>query len=175
MPMFVRRFKKFFRKEKSEKRESRNKNKSSEEGQFQGCFKCGKMDHMIKDCPLLKEEQRRNLKKQQELTSKAFKKVMKTTWAETSYEESEGEDGESNLALMAKSDTDLDSDSSEVSAATQNEGTLLEIVSLNVSSKPRQELKNSGGTNPETVVGLEEGTIEETSSDPVPEIQNDNP
>ncbi|MCD7447483.1 hypothetical protein HAX54_030349 [Datura stramonium] len=73
------------------------------------------MDHMIKDCPLLKEEQRRNSKKHQELASKAFKKAMKATWGETSDEESEGEDGESNLALMAKSDTDSDSESSEVS------------------------------------------------------------
>ncbi|MCD7448965.1 hypothetical protein HAX54_047790 [Datura stramonium] len=71
------------------------------------------MDHMIKDCPLLKEEQRKNSKKQQELASKAFKNAMKATWGETSDEESEGEDGEGNLALMAKSDTDSDNDSSE--------------------------------------------------------------
>ncbi|MCD7459314.1 hypothetical protein HAX54_040612 [Datura stramonium] len=39
---------------------------------------------------------------------------MKATWGETSYEESEGEDGENeNLSLMAKSDTNSDSDSSE--------------------------------------------------------------
>ncbi|MCD7455700.1 hypothetical protein HAX54_029176 [Datura stramonium] len=192
MTMFVRRFTKFFKKEKSEKRGSRNKNKSSEKEQFQGCFKCGKMDHMIKDRPLLKEEQRKISKKQQELTSKAFKNAMKDTWGETFDEESEREDGESNLALMAKSDTDSDKDSSEeneeeleiglvpsstyqVSAAAQNEGTLLETNSLNVPSEPRQELENSGGTNPVTMVVPEEGTGEETSSDPVPEIQNDNP
>ncbi|MCD9637878.1 hypothetical protein HAX54_021419 [Datura stramonium] len=87
----------------------------------------------------------------------AFKKAMKATWGETSDEESEGEDGESNLALMAKSDTESDSDSSEVRAATQNEGTLLETDSLNIPSELRQELKNSGGTNLETMVGLEEG------------------
>ncbi|MCD7465581.1 hypothetical protein HAX54_001585 [Datura stramonium] len=38
---------------------------------------------------------------------------MKATWGETSDEESKGEDGEGNLALMAKSDTESDSDSSE--------------------------------------------------------------
>ncbi|MCD7465370.1 hypothetical protein HAX54_001179 [Datura stramonium] len=113
MAMFVRRFKKFFRKKNSEKRESRSKIKSSEKGQFQGCFKCGKMDHLIKDCPLLKEEQRKNSKKQQQLASKALKKTMKATWGETSDEESEGEYGENNLALMAKSDTDSDSDTSK--------------------------------------------------------------
>ncbi|MCD9560736.1 hypothetical protein HAX54_019525 [Datura stramonium] len=72
------------------------------------------MDHLIKDCPLLKEEHRRNSKKQQQLASKAFKKAMKTTWGETSDEESEVEDGDNdNLTLMDKSDTDSDSDSSE--------------------------------------------------------------
>ncbi|MCD7458487.1 hypothetical protein HAX54_038374 [Datura stramonium] len=150
------------------------------------------MDHMIKDCPLLKEEQRRNSKKHQDLASKAFKKAMKATWGESSDEESEGEDGENNLALMAKSETDSDSDSSEeneeeleiglvpsstyqVNATTQNEGTLVETDFLNVPSEPRQELKNSGGTNPETLVGPEEGTGEETSPNPIPKTENDNP
>ncbi|MCD7459128.1 hypothetical protein HAX54_040167 [Datura stramonium] len=65
------------------------------------------MDHLIKDCPLLREEQRRNSKKQQQLASKAFKKVIKATWNETFNEESEGEDVENdNLALMARSDSD---------------------------------------------------------------------
>ncbi|MCE0481489.1 hypothetical protein HAX54_039264 [Datura stramonium] len=170
------------------------------------------MDHMIKDCPLLKEEQRRNSKKQQELASKAFKKAMKATWGETSDEESEGEDGEGNMTLMAKSDMVSTSESSEktensklketvsslkdelntikdkkasrselsnndqglheaeivslkkelckekkinselqVSTPALNEGTLLETDSLNVPSEPRKELKNSGGTNYETV------------------------
>ncbi|MCD9643039.1 hypothetical protein HAX54_030143 [Datura stramonium] len=63
----------------------------------------------------------------------------------------------------------------QVSATAQNEGTLLEIDSLNVPSEPRQELKNSGGTIPEIVVSSKEGTGEGTSSDPVPETQNDNP
>ncbi|MCD7471657.1 hypothetical protein HAX54_012250 [Datura stramonium] len=41
---------------------------------------------------------------------------MKATWGETSYEESEVEDGDNeNLVFMAKSDTDSDNDSSEVS------------------------------------------------------------
>ncbi|MCD9640101.1 hypothetical protein HAX54_025175 [Datura stramonium] len=119
-------------------------------------------------CPLLKEEQRRNSKKQQELASKAFKKVMKATWGETSDEKSEREDGEGNLALMAKSDTDSDSDSSEVSTPALNEGTFFKIDSMNIPSEPRQELKNSGGTNSETVVSSKEGTGEGTSSDPVP-------
>ncbi|MCD9641826.1 hypothetical protein HAX54_028280 [Datura stramonium] len=95
------------------------------------------MDHMIKDCPLLEEEQRRNSKKQQKVASKAFKKAMKATWRETPDEESKGEDGESNLALMAKSDTDSDNDSSEVSVTAQKEEMLSETDSLNIPSEPR--------------------------------------
>ncbi|MCD9644936.1 hypothetical protein HAX54_033470 [Datura stramonium] len=72
------------------------------------------MNHLIKDCSLLKEEQRRNSKQRQQLASIAFKKAMKATWGETSDEESEVEDGDNdNLSLMAKSDTDSDNDSSE--------------------------------------------------------------
>ncbi|MCD7464066.1 hypothetical protein HAX54_051996, partial [Datura stramonium] len=58
--------------------------------------------------------QRKNSKKQQQLASKASKKVMKTTWGETFDEELEVEDGENdNLALMTRSYTDSDSDSTE--------------------------------------------------------------
>ncbi|MCE3052188.1 hypothetical protein HAX54_051776 [Datura stramonium] len=134
------------------------------------------MDHLIKDRLLLKEEQRRNSKKLQQFASKAFKEAIKATWGKTSNEELEGEDGETDtLTLMAKSDTDLDNDSSEVSAPSPNEETLLETNSLNVPSEPRQELENSGGTIPEAVVSSEEEIGEGTSSDPVPETQNDNP
>ncbi|MCD9559319.1 hypothetical protein HAX54_017217 [Datura stramonium] len=125
------------------------------------------MDHLIKDCPLLKEEQRKNSEKQQQLASKAFKKAIKAIWGETSNEESEEEDGESNLSLMAKSDTDSGSDSSE-----ENEEEL-EIGLVPYSTN--QKLENSGGTTPEIVVSPEEGAREGTSSDPAPETQNENP
>ncbi|MCD7455666.1 hypothetical protein HAX54_029119 [Datura stramonium] len=82
---------------------------------------------------------------------------MKATRVETSYEESEGEDGENeNMALMDRSDTDSDSDSTEVRAPTQTEGTVKEKDFVNIPSGSRHELKNSGGTNPETVVFLTE-------------------
>ncbi|MCD7458035.1 hypothetical protein HAX54_036968 [Datura stramonium] len=137
MAMFCRRFKKFFRKENLEKRESCNKGKSSEKGQFHGVSSV--------------EEQRKTSKRQQQLASKAFKKSMKATWGETFDEELEGEDGENdNLALMDKSNTDSDNDSSE-------------------------ELENSGRTIPETMVKSVEGTEEGTSPDFVPETQNDSP
>ncbi|MCD9640199.1 hypothetical protein HAX54_025380 [Datura stramonium] len=154
--MFVRRFTKFFKKEKLEKRESRIKNKSSEKRQFQGCFKYGKMDHMIKDCPLLKEEQRRNSKKQQELASKAFKKAMKATWGETSDEESEGEDGEGNPALKAKSDTDSDSDSSE---KTENSKLKAIVSSLKAELNTIKDKKVSSSEISNNDQGLREAEI----------------
>ncbi|MCD9638140.1 hypothetical protein HAX54_021874 [Datura stramonium] len=119
---------------------------------------------------------------------------MKATWGETSDKKSEGEDGENdNLALMAKSDTNTDSDSTEnqsgnlrggglpcgrcghVSAPTLNEGIVLETESLNVLSEPGQELENSRGIIPEIVVTSAEGTEERTSLDSVLEKQNDSP
>ncbi|MCD7471716.1 hypothetical protein HAX54_012345 [Datura stramonium] len=48
------------------------------------------------------------------MASKAFKKVMKATWGETSDEESEGEKVENdNLALMARSDLESEGESSK--------------------------------------------------------------
>jgi len=58
MAMFARKFKKFFKKTKvgtMQKQPCRFKN--TDRDQFTGCFKCGKMDHIIKNCPELKEDQ----------------------------------------------------------------------------------------------------------------------
>ena len=56
--MITRRFKKFFKKAKeSTKRKNISKPRSKDREQFTGCFKCGKRDHIVKNCPLLKEEQ----------------------------------------------------------------------------------------------------------------------
>ena len=57
MAMFVRIFKKFFKKPKSgttQKQPGRSKN--TDRDQFTGCFKCSKMDHIINNCPQLKED-----------------------------------------------------------------------------------------------------------------------
>jgi len=58
MDMLARKFKRFFKKTKAEARQkhpSRIKNTNRE--QFPGCFKCGKMDHIVKNYPQLKEDQ----------------------------------------------------------------------------------------------------------------------
>ena len=58
MAMIARKFKKFFKKTKSVcKKGNTSKAKNSDRDQFSGCFKCGRQDHVVKNCPLLKEEQ----------------------------------------------------------------------------------------------------------------------
>jgi len=58
MAIITRKFKKFFKKTKEGTRKKHpDKFKSTDREQFSGCFKCGKMDHIVKNCPQLKEEQ----------------------------------------------------------------------------------------------------------------------
>jgi len=54
MAMFTRNLKKFFKKAKENSKVSKSRNSDRE--QFTGCFKHGKHDHIMKNCPLLKEE-----------------------------------------------------------------------------------------------------------------------
>jgi len=58
MAMITRKFKKFFKKAKeSTRKKNLNKFKNTDREHFSGCFKCAKLDHIVKNCPLLKEEQ----------------------------------------------------------------------------------------------------------------------
>jgi len=58
MAMIVRKFKKFFKKAKeNSKTKNVSKPRGNEHEQFTGCFKCDKHDHIVKNRPLLKEEQ----------------------------------------------------------------------------------------------------------------------
>jgi len=58
MDLITRKFKKFFKKTKENaRRKNFSKFKNTYREQFSGCFKCGKLDHIVKNCPLLKEEQ----------------------------------------------------------------------------------------------------------------------
>jgi len=57
MAMITHKFKKFFKKVKETTRKKNfSKSKNTGQEQFSGCFKCGKLDHIVKNCPLLKEE-----------------------------------------------------------------------------------------------------------------------
>ena len=58
MAMITCKFKKFFKKAKENTRKKNfSKSRNTDQEQFSGCFKCGKLDHIVKNCPLLKEEQ----------------------------------------------------------------------------------------------------------------------
>jgi len=57
MAMFTRKFKNFFKKAKeNSKKKNFCKPRNNDREHFSGCFKCGKHDHIVKNCPLLKEE-----------------------------------------------------------------------------------------------------------------------
>jgi len=57
MAMITHKFKKFFKRAKENTRKKNSsKFKNTYREQFSGCFKCGKFDHIVKNCPLLKEE-----------------------------------------------------------------------------------------------------------------------
>jgi len=57
MAMITQKFKKFFKKERENfKKKSTSKPRSSDRDQFTCCFKCGKHDHIVENCPLRKEE-----------------------------------------------------------------------------------------------------------------------
>ena len=58
MAMITWKFKKFFKKAKqNSKKKNFSKPRSNECEQFSDCLNCGKHDHIVKNCPLLKEEQ----------------------------------------------------------------------------------------------------------------------
>ncbi|XP_070021974.1 uncharacterized protein [Nicotiana sylvestris] len=90
-----------------------NKPMAHEKKTNKGCYKCGKTDHMIKNCPQWKIEwkkeraERRNRKKEQvqPKRNKGSTKSMVATWRETSNEDSEDEAGDEQ-ALMAIRESD---------------------------------------------------------------------
>ena len=58
MAVITRTFKKFIKKAKeSFKKGSTSKTRSSDRDKPSGCFRCRKHDHVVKNCPMQKEEQ----------------------------------------------------------------------------------------------------------------------
>jgi len=115
MAMITRKFKKFFKKVKeSTRKKNFSRFKNTDRKQFSGCFKCGKLDHIIKNCLLLKEEQeteqpRKQGKKQVgNSSSRRFLKAMLVAWGDSTEEEGGTEEEEAAVALMARSDTESD-------------------------------------------------------------------
>jgi len=121
MAMLARKFKKFFKKTKAGTRQKQpGRFKNTDRDQFTGCFKCGKMDHIIKNCPQLKEERESESpkkllrKKGGNSTGKRFTRAMLSAWGDsTDEEEGSEEEEEGAAALMARSETDSDEVSSD--------------------------------------------------------------
>ena len=120
MAMLTRKFKKFFKMTKvgtRQKQPSRFKN--TDRDQFAGCFKCSKMDHIIKNYSQLKEEQdseppKRQFRKQGGNSSrKRFTRAMLAAWGDSTDEEEGSEEEEKAVALMARSETDSDEEASD--------------------------------------------------------------
>jgi len=114
MAMISRKFKKFFKKTKEiSRRKNFGKIKNSEKEQFSGCFKCGKLDHIVKNCPLLKEEEAEQSRKQGRKqggnsSARRFSRAMLAAWGDSTDEDEESEEEEVAVALMAQSDSDSD-------------------------------------------------------------------
>ncbi|XP_070040352.1 uncharacterized protein [Nicotiana tomentosiformis] len=109
MAMITKDFKKYFRKGKGPSRSgSYSKSKVPEKQTSDGCYKCGKTDHHIKNCHQWEIEwkkeiiERTNRKKEQvqPKKSKGSTKAMVAAWGESSYESSDDYDGDEQ-ALMA--------------------------------------------------------------------------
>ncbi|XP_070002317.1 uncharacterized protein [Nicotiana sylvestris] len=109
MAMITREFKKYLMRGKgSSKGTTFNKSRAPKKQTNVGCYKCGKTDHMIKNCPQWEIEwkkeraERRNRKKEQvqPKKNKGSTKAMVAVWGEISYEDSEDE-AEEEQALMA--------------------------------------------------------------------------
>ncbi|XP_070047034.1 uncharacterized protein [Nicotiana tomentosiformis] len=109
MAMITKDFKKYLMRGKGSSR-SRGyiKPRVPEKQTNEGCYKCGKSDHHIKNCPQWEIEwkkeraERRNRKKEQvhPIKNKGSTKSMVATWGESSDEDSDDEDGDEQ-ALMA--------------------------------------------------------------------------
>ena len=129
MALMSRKFKKFFKKVKeNNKRKEFSKSRNTPKDQPIGCFKCGKPDHLVKNCPLLREDQMPEQPRKQgrkhpvNNLGKRFLRAMLAAWGDSSGDEGESEAEEGVVALMAQSDSDSD-DESTISLRSQEQGT----------------------------------------------------
>ncbi|XP_070057463.1 uncharacterized protein [Nicotiana tomentosiformis] len=108
MAMITKDFKKYLMRGKGSSRGGNyNKARVPEKQTNEGCYKCGKTDHHIKNCPQWEIEwkkersERKNRKKEQvhPKKNKGLTKAMVSTWGEISDEESDDEDGDEQVLM----------------------------------------------------------------------------
>ena len=125
MAMFIRKFKKLFKKAKENStKKNFSKPRNSDREQFFGCFKCGKHHHIVKNCPLLKKNKRYNSSenKAENSSARRFSKAMLATWGDTTEDDEASEEEEAVVALMARSESDSDNELLESLRPTQETG-----------------------------------------------------
>ncbi|XP_070021415.1 uncharacterized protein [Nicotiana sylvestris] len=114
MAMITREFKKYLMRGNGYSRGTTlNKSRAPEKHTNEDCYKCGKTDHIIKNCPQWEIEwkkervERKNRKKEQvqPKNNKGSTKAMVAAWGETSDEDSEDE-AEEEQALMSIGESD---------------------------------------------------------------------
>ncbi|KAH0769693.1 hypothetical protein KY290_013674 [Solanum tuberosum] len=114
--LISRNFKKFFKKGMNlGKKYAPTKERNPEKSQIGGCYKCSKIDHQIKDCPMWEVEwkKERAEKEKKELANKRKGKerennqAMYAGWGTGS----DDADEEKDIALMAIEDSEHESDS----------------------------------------------------------------
>jgi len=115
LAMITRRFKKLFKKVKeNNKKKNLSKPRNNYREQLTGCFKCGKHDHIVKSCPLLKEKQEPEQFREQgrkqggNSSAKHFSRAMLAAWGDSTEDEEGTEEEDAAVALKARSDSDLD-------------------------------------------------------------------
>ena len=115
MAIITCKFKKFFKKTKeNSKRKNFSKLKNSNRDQFSGCFKCGKLDQIVKNFPLLKEEQevkqsrKQGRRQARNSSSRRFSRAMLADWRDSTEEDEGTEEEDVAVALMVRSDSDSD-------------------------------------------------------------------
>ena len=121
MAMITRKFKKIFKKaEGNFKKGSTSKPRGSDRDRFSCCFRCGKHDHIMKNCPMQKEEQgseqfrNRGKRLQQSSSARHFTKAMMASWGKTSEEEEGSQEEGAAVAPMARSKSESDFEPVEV-------------------------------------------------------------
>jgi len=111
----ARKFKKFVKVFDGKFKKGSTSNKGRGKDQKAGCFRCGRHDHMVRNCPLPREEQageqaRKDVPRfPQANHPKRFVKAMMAAWGDSSDEEEENKD-EEELALMAHSEDESSSE-----------------------------------------------------------------
>ena len=114
MAMITCKFKKFFKAKENSKKKNFSKLKNSDWEQFSRCFKCGQLDHIVKNYPFLKEEQEAEQSRKQDRkqagnsSARCFSRAMPAGWGDSTEEDEETEEEDAVVALIARSDSGSD-------------------------------------------------------------------